>query len=1044
MLACSECRSEATRTSLLKPDAIRAPWMPPTSDSEIGLERSGSGRCASLLVVARLHWKNQDMSELRAKSALRRVAGARRIAVVVALASLVVLVGLPRTAGAQVPQPPLNGNCEGAAVVVKLSVVEDRAAANMLAEAATALALGERCLVDAGDPRAGTDPAGSRGELGNANRVFVVGGPAAISDSWLRSQLGVSSFTRVAGGNRWATQSAVAAAIVSLARGEAIPAYRGQPGSSPDLPPNTGCTNAVLVKLSVVEDRAAANMLAETFNHLSANGDDRCLIDVGDERSGTMPSSQARREAAMSANQFVVGGTAAISDAWLDAHFGSGAYDRIAGADRWATQAAVANRIINLAGGGLAGTVEGHDIAEHVTASGEHVVGERTGPLWEDVTLYVFWCGERSAYDEAVHRAEVAGIGEGIKKSILMSQLDGAGFSLRLEAAGALFPSDVDWPEKSISQWWRESSGDNECIVALDEHIENLGETPRDDVSRRNSFILADVAVGRYWDPERQAHVHVSGFAWGGQGPAVMPTLRMFTAPGHPAHLHAVVFAHEFGHSVYDLDHVWGDSNTPKCEGLSDHESESVMSYSECGRRDRIETSYIACRQLRDELRVEVDEGCDARPPPVAAPEPVDSPVTLSVGASAQGAIGVEGPCTSVHCRWLRIEVDRAAVERRIGPGPYTVVCAHETFEKHGRGAYRSAPVTSFPVEDVCFFGYPGVEVYAIVGARREGGQWVGGLRSNAVVWPDCSREPGRCADAGTSQSLVTISWGTDGTNRIGARSGRPLCPSGHTCTNLSYEISPRLGAGPWTLTCGVGNAPFDTFLWSGNPETGCLFAGNSGDAWVEVNGHRSNHLQLSTRGGSQAPPPQLRSADGSIGVRLGASAGYDIQYRRIGSSSWMAWHAQDYVRVAGDGIWTYITGLNNGTTYEVRIRPQAHVGSTGWSTPQSATPQVNPAEPTLTVRRGNTVVIEDGNCGVQAGCRWVLGSGSGWPPGEQFWIRCGSGVDTSKNKPVQYRDRFVDSNGNLSWGPGICASAASHTVEVWSSSGIRKFITIQ
>ena len=101
------------------------------------------------------------------------------------------------------------------------------------------------------------------------------------------------------------------------------------------------------------------------------------------------------------------------------------------------------------------------------------------------------------------------------------------------------------------------------------------------------------------------------------------------------------------------------------------------------------------------------------------------------------------------------------------------------------------------------------------------------------------------------------------------------------------------------------------------------------------------------------------------------------------------------------------------------------------------------PADPTLDVRRGS-VMVDNDSCPASAACRWVIGSGSGWPAGEQFWIRCGNFVDTSRNIPVTYRDRFVDSQGNLTgWGEQICYSSGRHTVEVWTQSGVRKTVTI-
>ena len=103
----------------------------------------------------------------------------------------------------------------------------------------------------------------------------------------------------------------------------------------------------------------------------------------------------------------------------------------------------------------------------------------------------------------------------------------------------------------------------------------------------------------------------------------------------------------------------------------------------------------------------------------------------------------------------------------------------------------------------------------------------------------------------------------------------------------------------------------------------------------------------------------------------------------------------------------------------------------------------VLPSDPTLTVRRGSAVTDDD-DCGPAVGCRWVIGSGSRWPAGEQFWIRCGDFVDTSQNFPVPYYDRFVNDDGTLEWGESICYSAGRHVVEVWTQSGVRETVTIE
>ena len=50
--------------------------------------------------------------------------------------------------------------------------------------------------------------------------------------------------------------------------------------------------------------------------------------------------------------------------------------------------------------------------------------------------------------------------------------------------------------------------------------------------------------------------------------------------------------------------------------------------------------------------------------PPRAGGNSSSPSVTLSLGGSAQGAMGVTGPCSSIHCRWLHIGAEN------IGLGP--------------------------------------------------------------------------------------------------------------------------------------------------------------------------------------------------------------------------------------------------------------------------------------------------------------------------------------------------------------------------------------
>lgn len=98
-------------------------------------------------------------------------------------------------------------------------------------------------------------------------------------------------------------------------------------------------------------------------------------------------------------------------------------------------------------------------------------------------------------------------------------------------------------------------------------------------------------------------------------------------------------------------------------------------------------------------------------------PQPEPDPavtVTLSVGADASDR------CSGAHCRWLHIDA------QALGPGPYAVECWHEAFGRFPRAAFKASTVSDLPAEDVCFFGFPGVRVWAVVD----------GVRSNEVTWP--------------------------------------------------------------------------------------------------------------------------------------------------------------------------------------------------------------------------------------------------------------------------------------------------------------------
>lgn len=751
------------------------------------------------------------------------------------LGALFAVVQFPSAAGAQVPTPPPNGNCDGAAVVAKLSVVEDRAAANMLAEAAVILGLGERCFVDVGDPGAGRVPSGSRGELAGASRVFVVGGPAAIPHSWLTSRLGVNEYERIAGGNRWDTQSAVAAAIVSLARGEPVVEYSGQPASSPTLPPNTGCSNAVVVKLNVVEDRAAANMLAETFNHLSPDGHDRCLVDVGDPSANVAPTRSAIDDYDDAGAHYVIGGPAAIPDAWLDSHFSDRGYSRLAGHDRWATQSAVAVQMVN-----LASPPQAEDVT--LTRDAARPLGDAAlvaAPSDVTLTLPVYYCGDPANYSTQLLDQRIRELGAVAEFFRRQSGGQAQITFARGETGGGLLTAPGIAQRTDVHGWYEAN------MPKVHEQCLKGAVVGQDDVV----LILADASGGGY------AYVSEDPFSYG--GPAVVSTPERF---GGNVATFLGVAAHEIAHAFYNLRHPWMDypylctliaeieandslgktslssreyqhcqqpipvdAELPK--GESDHLLRSVVSYTRYGAIRELGPgrAYVACYQRAKAHLAWVDpDECDQyratapdRPlPPVVVPESGSlsvgwsepgvngadiedydlqyrqissdnwqdivhdgthkqakivglradtsyvvrvratnrvgtSPWSTPTGATtlAQTSTGnprvhlsrgdrVQGDpnCTGDACYWLHVEIENFPA------GSHTLACAHNGVPQLGigRGVFHSAMAAvsnDSPSTRACFFGYPGNEVFVIVGAERRDGAWHGGTYSNIVDW---------------------------------------------------------------------------------------------------------------------------------------------------------------------------------------------------------------------------------------------------------------------------------------------------------------------
>ena len=337
------------------------------------------------------------------------------------LAAVLALVAFPQAAGAEGPALPPNESCEQVAVVAKLSVLEDRAAANMLAEALRLRGSG-RCLVDA-------FASDARSAVATSSMVYVVGGTAAIKESHVQNALGRSGYTRIWGHDRWQTQSEVAKAILTIADG-------GTPRETPSsLQPTdraNDCRNtAVLVKLEQREDRAAGNMLAEA---LRLRGSGRCLVDAFASDARTIASGR---------DVCVIGSVAAISnERVMQVGLDPSDVVRHGGADRWATQSEVTEAILDGAQCGLSSV----ESLQHLVIPG---VVDSAAMAFEndpqdtdvsDITIKAYYCGTDTAKRDAA-KTYVADLKSAFADSALNKQLEYHSHKLDFEWGGHVSPS---------------------------------------------------------------------------------------------------------------------------------------------------------------------------------------------------------------------------------------------------------------------------------------------------------------------------------------------------------------------------------------------------------------------------------------------------------------------------------------------------------------------------------------------------------------------------------------------------------------------------
>ena len=297
-------------------------------------------------------------------------------------------------------------------------------------------------------------------------------------------------------------------------------------------------------------------------------------------------------------------------------------------------------------------------------------------------------------------------------------------------------------------------------------------------------------------------------------------------------------------------------------------------------------------------------------------------------------------------------------------------------------------------------------------------------------------------AASSASQSSVSITDGGVNTRRTNAGS----C-AGEVCHDLVYDISGI--SQPYTLECFLfGRNSQRTYSgsswsgsWSGRPEYGCYrYASYCGTIYVEVNDVRSNTISINQPHPDAPARPTVSAGNRRISVSWSvpsspciAASSYEVQWRRSGGSSWSS-------RTTSSRTYT-ISGLADGTTYEVRVRARNSIGWGSYSSPSSATTQQAVSVPGRVARP--SVSAGDGSLSVS----WSAPStnGAAISSYEIRWRRSGSsswstrtasrrsyaisGLEDATSYEVQVRAR--NSAGWGSWSSSTTATTQQASVSV-------------
>ena len=734
-----------------------------------------------------------------------------------------------------------------------------------------------------------------------------------------------------------------------------------------------------------------------------------------------------------------------------------------------------------------------------VPESAHSRVNARLGPTTGNFTIPVYYCAEQGKYTESDLAAAVQTLTDEVTP--FFSKVSSGELEYNFVAKKVVSPDTISWDTINlkylIDHLWKPK--ENPCFI---EAIE--------DAFSETILVLADIPSGG-----------TLGYAIFSGGPSIVITEERHADnySVNPRQRYLNTVAHELGHSLLDLCHthqastetgdydgdclIKEDVHNKRYDELTfqdyhnnyifDKDDISVMSYQYAmSAQERnsytLGSDYINCRQLyTKELDLEDCRGAEVIDPDYLAaplpPEPEGSPPDPPTDLAAAGLDG------SVVVKWsppldnggspltgYRIEYSSGSTFEHIGPiSDHTYVIDGLTNGVEYRigvraenevGTSEAATVSATPQQEEPTGTLPGPVVsLTATGADREvrvswsppsddGGS---ALTGYSVLYRPTNGEWERWPHSGASTSAVItgLAEGTEYAIEITARN-----IVGHGRSEYARASTPedQCDASTGEHRHAPQNLCHSDHPWSDSDPPPCVNGQARNYTYHDPN-DKDRHisgtvtacpgdLELSVRSGSVEVDDGTCPA--SVGCRwiVGSGSGWPA-----GEQFWIRCgtfvntqqnrpvpYRDRFVDSAGNLDWGEKICYTAGRT-TVEVWTSSGVRKT--VTVQAPQPPPNGGDLELSVRSGS-VEVDDGTCPASVGCRWIVGSGSGWPAGEQFWIRCGTFVNTQQNRPVPYRDRFVDSAGNLDWGEKICYTAGRTTVEVWTSSGVRKTVTVQ